>query len=65
MYTDKHSTYRSTAKPTIEEELCGKESFSQFGRALVELGVDIIYANSPQAKGRIREGYLKHYRIGW
>lgn len=53
MYLDKHTTYRSTAKPSIEEELDGKASQSQFQRALSELGVKIIYANSPQAKGRI------------
>ena len=53
VYLDKHTTYKSTAKPTIEEELRGEAPLSQFGRALKELGVDVIYANSPQAKGRI------------
>ena len=53
VYLDKHTTYKSWAKPTVEEELSGKESLSQFERALKELGVDIIHANSPQAKGRI------------
>ena len=51
VYIDKHTTYRSTAKPSIEEELNGLASQSQFQRALSELGVKIIYANSPQAKG--------------
>ena len=53
VYTDKHTTYRSTAKPLLEEELNGLAPQSQFQRALSELGVKIIYANSPQAKGRI------------
>lgn len=53
VYVDKHSTYRSTAKPTIEDELEGKEPMSEFERALHELGVTIIHALSPQAKGRI------------
>jgi hypothetical protein len=53
VYIDKHATYRSTAKPSLEEELSGIGSQSQFQRALSELGVKIIYANSPQAKGRI------------
>jgi hypothetical protein len=53
VYIDKHTTYRSTAKPSIEEELGGEASQSQFQRALSQLGVKIIYANSPQAKGRI------------
>ncbi|MFA4843193.1 MAG: ISNCY family transposase, partial [Candidatus Omnitrophota bacterium] len=53
VYLDKHSTYKSTRKPTIEEELANQEALSQFERALKELGVDVIHANSPQAKGRI------------
>lgn len=53
VYLDKHPTYKSTRKPTIEDELLNKEALSQFGRALGELGVELIYANSPQAKGRI------------
>ncbi len=53
VYLDKHSTYKSTAKPTIEEELGGVEPLSEFERALRELGVEISHAHSPQAKGRI------------
>ena len=53
IYLDKHSTYKSTKKQSIEDELNNVEPLSQFGRALEELGVNVIYANSPQAKGRI------------
>ena len=53
VYLDKHTTYKSTKKPSIEEELNNIEPLSQFGRALEELKVNVIYANSPQAKGRI------------
>jgi hypothetical protein len=53
IYLDKHSTYKSTKKETIEDQLEGKKAKSQFERALAELGVDVIHANSPQAKGRI------------
>ena len=53
IYLDKHTTYKSWAKPTIEDELNGKEPLSQFKRALYELGVEVIHADSPQAKGRI------------
>jgi transposase len=53
VYLDKHSTYKSTAKPTIEEELSGVEPLSEFERALKELGVEVSHAHSPQAKGRI------------
>ena len=53
VYLDKHTTYKSTAKPTIEEELQGVAPMSQFERAMTELGVEVIHAHSPQAKGRI------------
>lgn len=53
IYLDKHTTYKSTRKRTIEEELNDIEPMSQFARAMDELGVHVIYANSPQAKGRI------------
>ena len=53
VYLDKHSTYKVTKKRTVEDELNNIDPLSQFGRALGELGVELIYANSPQAKGRI------------
>ncbi len=53
VYLDKHTTYKSTAKPTIEDELSNAKPLSEFERALKELGVEVIHANSPQAKGRI------------
>lgn len=54
LYADKHSTYKAQRKLTIEEELEGvEEPLSQFERALEELGVEMIHAHSPQAKGRI------------
>lgn len=53
IYFDRHTTYKSTAKPTIEEEVNKEEAVSEFGRALKELGVKLIHAYSPQAKGRI------------
>ena len=53
VYIDRHSTYKSTAKQTIEDELKNIEHLSQFQRALKELGVKMIFALSAQAKGRI------------
>lgn len=52
-YVDKHTTYQSPAEPTVEEQLAGTKPQSQFGRALSELGVELIAAHSPQAKGRV------------
>jgi hypothetical protein len=53
VYLDKYKTYKSTAKPTIQDELNDVEPLSDFERALRELGVEVKHANSPQAKGRI------------
>jgi len=53
VYLDMHSTYKSTAKPTTEENLRNAEPLSEFERAMKELGVQVIHAMSPQAKGRI------------
>jgi hypothetical protein len=58
VYLDKHTTYKSTAKPSIEDELNNTRPLSEFERALKELAVDVIHANSPQAKGRIE----RHFR---
>jgi hypothetical protein len=53
IYADKHTTYQSPAPPTVDEQLAGVPPTSQFGRALRELGVALIPAHSPQAKGRV------------
>ena len=54
VYVDRHTTYRSPGKRTLEDELAGRpRPQSQFERALSELGVQVIPAYSPQAKGRI------------
>ena len=53
LYMDNHSTYKSQAKPTIEDELKGQEPLSQFERGVKDLGIKFIHARSPQAKGRV------------
>ncbi|MEK9142818.1 MAG: ISNCY family transposase [Nitrospirota bacterium] len=60
LYADKHTTYQAPAEPTVEEQLAGAEPTSQCGRALSELGVELIAAHSPQAKGRV-ERLLKTF----
>jgi len=57
VYLDKHTTYKSTAKQSIEDELEDKKPMSQFERSLSELEVTIIHANSPQAKGRVERSF--------
>jgi hypothetical protein len=54
VYLDRHSTYKQIrVKLTVEEELAGRELLSEFERAAQELGVRVIHAYSPQAKGRV------------
>ena len=53
-YGDKHGVFvRNDDHWTVEEQLTGKRHPTQFGRALEQLGITYIPANSPQAKGRI------------
>ena len=47
-YSDKHSVFRVN-KPDAQ----GGSGMTQFGRALAELNIEIICANSSQAKGRV------------
>ena len=50
-YSDKHGVFRvNKAKDGMKEESVG---LTQFGRACKELDIETIFANSPQAKGRV------------
>lgn len=53
IYLDKHSAYKTTRQPNLDEELRGRAAATQFERALEELGLEMIHADSPQAKGRV------------
>ena len=56
LYTDRHAIFLSThaSKLTIEDQFAGKVvNDTQFGRAMNELGITLIPARSPQAKGRV------------
>jgi hypothetical protein len=53
LYLDRHTTYKSPAKASVEDVLNEDVPLSEFERALKELGVEVIHAMSPQAKGRV------------
>ncbi|HSL92541.1 MAG TPA: ISNCY family transposase [Candidatus Limnocylindrales bacterium] len=53
LYTDKHNIYLSPREPTLEEALAGQEPLTAFGLACHKLGIKILTAHSPQAKGRV------------
>lgn len=57
LYIDRHSTYKTTRQPNIDEELRGEYAKTQFVRALKEIGTEPISAFSPQAKGRIERTF--------
>ena len=53
IYTDCHSVFWTDREPTVDEQLSNKKPLTEVGRGLEELGVTLILAHSPQAKGRI------------
>lgn len=59
-YVDKDSIYKVNRNATLEEELRDSSPITQFTRAMTELGIDVICANSPQAKGRVERSFNTH-----
>lgn len=57
LYTDKKNVYVTDREPTFEEQLNDIEPMTAFGKALNKLEVEIITANSPQAKGRVERNH--------
>ncbi len=55
LYSDRHGIFWRSAREreSREEELLGSREPTQVGRALAELEIELILANSPQAKGRV------------
>ena len=53
IYTDCHSVFFTDREPTLEEQLINRKPTTEVGRGLEELGVTLILAHCPQAKGRI------------
>ena len=53
LYSDRHTIFHSPKEATIVDQLEGKQFRTQFGKSMDELGIKIIKAYSPQAKGRI------------
>jgi transposase len=53
IYSDCHSVFWTDREATIDEQLLNKRPTTEVGRGLEELGVTLILAHSPQAKGRI------------
>ena len=57
VYCDKKNAFVLTREPTIEEQLAGITPKSHFQVACEKLGIEVIVANSPQAKGRVERNH--------
>ena len=57
VYVDCGSNFKTTRHQNMEYQLKGEYPSTQFARALEELGIRMIYAYSPQAKGRIERKF--------
>jgi transposase len=64
LYVDWKNVYITQREPTLEEQLSGELPLTQFGKACQKLGIEIVPASSPQAKGRVER---KHgvYQDRW
>jgi hypothetical protein len=58
LYTDWKNVYKRKATPG--EQLRGEVPVTQFGRMCQKLGIGIIAASSPQAKGRVERNHGTH-----
>jgi len=65
LYVDRDSIYRCEGPVSVAEQLAGQAPQTQLGRAMAPLGVDLILAHSPQAKGRVERmnGVLQDRRV--
>jgi transposase len=58
LYTDWKNVY--VRRPNSEERERGEPAVTQFGRMCAKLGIRIIAASSPQAKGRVERAHGTH-----
>jgi hypothetical protein len=58
LYVDWKNLYKRAATP--KERLRGEEPVTQFGRMCAKLGIELIAASSPQAKGRVERQHGTH-----
>jgi transposase len=58
IYQDRHSALYNSHEPwSLQEQLDGRKRPTQVGAALEALGIQAIFAHSPQAKGRIERAF--------
>ena len=57
LYTDKKNVYVVDEKTRERAADCGEEALTHFGKACKKLGIEIITAHSPEAKGRVERSH--------
>ena len=58
LYVDRHAVYKVWEKYALTEPILNdSRPMTQFGRAMAELGIELIWAYSPQAKGRVERSF--------
>lgn len=57
LYVDRKSVYITQRQPTVEEQLADLAPATAFGRVCRSLGIEIVAAGSPQAKGRVERSH--------
>jgi hypothetical protein len=60
LYVDKDSIYKINWAAKYESLERDENAKTQFTRAMDDLGIEVITANSPQAKGRVERGFGTH-----
>ena len=57
LYVDRKTVYVTEREPTVEEQLADQAPLTAFGKACAKLGIQLITAYSPQAKGRVERNH--------
>jgi len=57
LYVDKASHFKTTRHEGLHQNINNEQEETNIGKALQELGITLILANSPQAKGRIERSF--------
>lgn len=57
VYLDRHSTYKTSRQPSVDEQLRDAHPLTQFEMIMKQIGVLVIHARSPQAKGRVERSF--------
>lgn len=73
LYMDRKSVYATDREPTLDEQLADQTPLTAFGKSCQRLGIELIFARSPQAKGRVERSHavyqdrlVKEIRLeGW